>query len=172
MEILVWTWEYCAELCENMHRSTQSPLNHRRATWKYMPLVRRAILEYTKILGDLQIQRRTGWKYMEILWRHVNTTQSHVKARMNQCRAFQIHHRATWNTRKYWAEPVENTWKYSWGTCFHVALRGICMASKRSRDSWVVFARVFTWLCEVFAWLPKGLETPERYLHVFSRGYV
>ena len=84
-------------------------------------------------------------------------------------------------------------------TCFHVALRGICMASKRSRDSWAVFVRVFTWLCivfawlpinfqcifmwlcvlfahvfirlcEAFAWLPTGLNTPEQYLHVFSHG--
>ena len=55
-------------------------------------------------------------------------------------------------------------------TCFHTALRVICMASNRFRDSSAVFARVFTWLCEVFAWLPIGLETPEWYLHVFSRG--
>ena len=65
-----------------------------------------------------------------------------------------------------------------WGTCicggicmlFHEALRGICMASNRFKNSWAVFARVFMWLCEVFAWLPKGPDTPERYLHVFSRG--
>ena len=34
-------------------------------------------------------------------------------------------------------------------TCFHMAMRGICMASNRSRESWMVFARVFTWLCDV-----------------------
>ena len=51
-----------------------------------------------------------------------------------------------------------------------MALRSICMASNRFRNSRFVFARVFTWLCEVFAWLPKGLESPEWYLHVFSHG--
>ena len=55
-------------------------------------------------------------------------------------------------------------------TCFHMAMHGISTASNRFTDYSAVFARVFIWLCDVFAWLPIGLETPEWYLHMFSRG--
>ena len=77
-------------------------------------------------------------------------------------------------------------------TCFHVALRAICMASKESEGSWavcqvlciwlgVVFPKlpiclnipgcilcVFIWLCVVFAWLPMDLKPPELYFTCFQ----
>ena len=65
-----------------------------------------------------------------------------------------------------------------------MALRGICMASNRSRESWMVFARVFTWLCDVVLQVhhlnTQNLRFPivlwkkidvmlMQFLHVFSR---
>ena len=85
-------------------------------------------------------------------------------------------HGNTMETCKHYAEPRESTHESMQSVPntpqSHVKIHANTEQSHLKIHENILGGHVFTWLCEVFAWLPKGLETPERYLHVFSRGYA